>query len=847
MLCRDQNSRFAFRGNVILKPVGFANTVSLDLREGGNTMKKSVIGPIACLVLVIGVGNAAGVPPYHSGYDFLHASPGTFGFGLYGYVNPALLGQVEYPDVLFTWSDQDLGESRLDRWGLFIGAPRIGFGMIRQNLAEIGNITDYRISMGFGDKRMCFGAGYGWSTGCRQAFGRRNLITLGMLVRPLRHLSVGASGEFVTSSRTKQGVIDIGFRPFGNELATFFADYALKNDQRIADGSWSAGAAFEIVPGIRLTGRYFDTHAYSIGLSVAFGRTTLAGQSHCDDDGKHLYNTFAIRSGSLDRSIIRQLVTKRRNYLKFDLHGGLKYQRFRLFDKSNTVIDLLNAIDAAKEDESVAGIAINTSGMNVNWEIAWELRQKLEEFKHSGKHVVIFIDDASLMEYYLASVADKIVMDPVGELMLRGVRFGRSYLKGTLEKLGLGFDEWRFFKYKSAYEVLSRDDMSEADREQLQAIADDFYELARSEICEARGFTPAEFDRFINEEVFFMAEDAKKVGLIDAVGRWDEVKEVIEDLEGTKKGMIDPSDLTPYNVVEDNYWGEKPKVAIVYALGVCAMDTGIKARSLSKVLEQVTNDNSIKAVVFRVDSPGGSVTASDIVAEALKKCAEKKPVIVSQGYVAGSGGYWISMYGDRIIAAPNTITGSIGVIGGWIYNKGFKEKLGMSTDIVKVGDHADLGFGVTLPLLGTIPDRNLTAEERAKVETSIKKFYRIFVEKVASGRKMDVDEVKEIAQGRIWSGVDGKEIGLVDEIGGLDRAIEIAKEEAGISKDQDVTLVQLPKPPLLNPNMFVRKLIGVQMKTNPLVEELKFRIEHNGEAMPLMPFDISESIRTLGY
>ncbi len=807
------------------------------------------------IVLVFGtLVEAAEIPSYHSYLDFLLASPGSMGYGLYGYANPAMARQTDFGDILFAWSDataanpyaNDLsGGTDLDRWGIFSGMFNgfLGFGAIHESNACVGDVTDYRISFSFGDRSKSFGIGYGWSTGDTDVYQRANLWTLGSVLRPVPYLSMGLWGSFATDgSNAGEGCADIGIRPFGNEKVTLFADYALQKDQRIKDGAWSTGAVFEPLPGLRITGRYFDTHRFTVGLSIGLGRLTASSQAHYDDNKHHAYTTYAVRLGGIDRSFIKKAFTRRKNYLELNLKGQVKYQRYRLFDKSNTLLDLLDAIDAAEEDPSITGIAINTGGMNINWELAWEIRQKLEEFKRSGKRVVIFLEDATLPTYHFASVADRIVLDPTGEIALLGMRFGKFYLKGTLEKLGLGFDEWRFFKYKSAYETFSREKMSEGDEEQLKAIIDDFYDLARSEICESRGFSPDEFDRLVNEGYFFTPDEALESGLVDTLGRWDEVKKTIEELEGGSKKMIKPSRLARYSQLHDDYWGEPPRIAVIYALGACAMESGIKARSLSKLIDRIADAKSIKAVVFRVDSPGGSAMASDIVAEALKKCSEKKPVIVSQGWVAGSGGYWISMYGDTIVAAPNTITGSIGVIGGWIYNKGLKERLGMSTDLVKVGEHADLGFGIPLPLLGTIPDRNLTSDERANVEHDIKSFYKKFVEKVAEGRHKSPDEIAKIAQGRVWSGIDGLSIGLVDEIGGIERAIEIAKAKAGIAPEIKVNLIQFPQPPLLNMNIFMPKLFGMKLKSDPALEYLHFRIEHNGEALPMIPLDVMDAI-----
>ncbi|MBU1297984.1 MAG: signal peptide peptidase SppA, partial [Bacteroidetes bacterium] len=518
-----------------------------------------------------------------------------------------------------------------------------------------------------------------------------------------------------------------------------------------------------------------------------------------------------------------------------------KYQRFKLFDKSNTLAGLLTAIKEAQNDPSVNGIAINTSGLMANREILWEIREQLKEFKSAGKKIVMFIDRPNIDIYHFASIADQIVMDPTGTMTLEGYIMGRTFLKGTLAKLGIGFDEWRFFKYKSAAESFSRDKMSDADREQRQKLVDDYYKLAKSDICESRKISPERFDQLVDDVVLFLSEDALKEGLVDTLGRWETVKEIIKKWEGEEKKMVGTGALTKFRLPYDNYWGEPPRVAVIYALGACAMDEGITARKLVKDVQAVTDDSRVKAVVLRVDSPGGDALASDYIAEALKKCKEKKPVIISQGYVAASGGYWLSMYGDTIVAAPNTITGSIGVIGGWLYNKGLKDTLGMSTDFVKVGKHADLGFGFRLPFIGVgIPDRNMTDEERSKVELMIKTMYKEFVTKVASGRKKQFDDIEPIAQGRVWSGYDGKQNGLVDVLGGLEIAIQIARDRAGICPKQDVKIVEYPEKGLIDMSFLKPKLFGVSIEDDPILNYIKFRLQHNGQPMPMLPIDEME-------
>jgi protease-4 len=776
------------------------------------------------------------ITPYQYRTNFLLTSPGGLGVGLYGYDNPALLTYLHQPDVLFTWTDEYGEWHKFKRWALFSAVPKLGFSIIHES-NSLGSITDYNISIGVGNKTQGIGVGYAWSGGDTRVFGRTNIVKLGYLLRPVRFLSVGLIGNLATSGGGKEGIVDLGIRPLGNEKLTLFADYAIQDGEKLKDGNWSAGATIEALPGIRFAGRYFNNRAFTFGLNFSLGRCGIVHQQHYNHDQEHSHNTYGIRLGANDRSGFKDFFARRKKYLKLELHGPIKYQRYALFDKSNTLYELISTIDAAKKDAAVSGIVVNASGLQTNQEILWELREKLKDFKSTGKHVVMFIDHVGMTGYHFASIADRIVIDPCGSIILEGFLFGRMYMKGTLEKIGIGVDELRFFKYKSAAEALSREDMSAADREQWQSLVDDYYELTKSEICASRSISTEKFDKLVNEDFIFIAKAALKNGLVDTIGRWESVKDMIERLEGAPKSLISPGALAKFQLPKDNCWGENPKIAIIYALGVCAMDQGITARNLVKDVEAVTDNSQIKAVVFRVDSPGGDATASDVVAEALKKCREKKPVIVSQGLVAGSGGYWLSMYGDTIVAAPNTITGSIGVIGFWLYNKALKEKLGLSTDFVKAGKHADLGFGFRFPFMGTLPDRDLNDEERAKSEKIIKVLYKDFVEKVASGRNRKYEDIEAVAQGRVWSGYDGKEHGLVDVLGGLETAIAIAKKKAGISEDQEVTIVELPKKGLIAPDTFTPKIIALESYDEELLNLMQFYSKHNGKPMPMLLMD----------
>ena len=779
-----------------------------------------------CAIRPAAVGAQAAFEPYESRSEFLLTSPASSATGLHGYLNPALAGHIQGPETVFVWSDRRVKRQGSNQWGLFTGFPHLGLGLVHRRLPG-RDLTDYNLAVAGGERSGSFGVAYGWSSGSARRNGRQNRISIGTLLRPSRQVSLGIT-VVSTLDGAREGVADLALRPaFGRRL-TLFAEAASANKQGGGGEYWSGGASFEVADGILLTGRFFDNRTVSLGIELGFSRSAFSTQSRLDGDRRE-FNTYSTRIGPRRASALTRYRQQDPKYLELLFDTPTVHRRFPLFDRSQTLLDLLQLIDRSRTDDSIQGLALNLSGLRISFAMSWELREALREFKAGGKRVIVYIDRTNLVGYHLASVADRIYMDPVGMLSLEGFVAGQTYFAGSLEKLGLGFDEWRFFKYKSAMEALSRREMSDADREQWTELIEDFYELVRGEISAERSLQPSEFDRLVDETTIFLAEDALSSGLVDSLGRWDDLEAVVRDLEGGK-GSVARS----YEPIHDTDWGAKPRVAVVYALGICAMDSGIRARTLAKVLESIKDDKTIDAVVLRVDSPGGDGLASDLVASAVSRCRKKKPVIVSQGSVAASGGYWLSMNADSIVAAPNTATGSIGIIGGWIYDLEFKQRLGLTTDHVKVGAHADLPFGATLPLLGlTLPDRNLDRGEKETMERVMRSLYGDFVGKVAKGRGLSTEKVEESAQGRVWSGKRALERGLVDELGGLHLAIRIAEAKAGIPAETDVELVEYPRQPLLDPSFFTPSL--VRSETAMFVDFLRFRIDHNGRPLALMP------------
>lgn len=772
--------------------------------------------------------------PYQVNYNLYPASPGSLRFGLNGYENPALLTYVKNPDFYFIWNNKNKDNIKLYDYGLFTAFKNFGFAGYKQNIAGSGYINNYRVLFGFGNKKTSFGFAFQWSKSDIENLSLSNLFTFSSLIRPNKYISIGLIGTTNSKFTENEGTLDLALRPLGNEKFTLFGDYNYSKFTNAKSYHWSTGLVIEPFAGLQITGRYFDSKSFTIGLQVSFGSFSFLQATNFDKSGEFKYHIQGLRLGSYDRNIFSKFWTKEKTH-QLDLNGQIKYQKYQLFDNSNSFYQLIDRLEKIRQDKSIRQIEINISGIISPSVFLWELRDKLIELKNAGKKITIFLDNADIKLYHFASVADNIIMDPAGLITLQGVSMGRNYYKGTLEKLGIGFDELRFFKYKSAAETFSREKMSEADREQRQLIVDNLYNTIKEDIENSRSKLKLPFDSLVNNYSLFNSSSALEFGLIDSVGRWYEIKDMAK-VDNLLKIVKDNS-IESEKVNEDNYWGEKPKIAILYALGVCAMDEGIKARSLIKDIERISKDNSIKAVVFRIDSPGGDALASDVVAEGIKKLKKSKPVIVSQGLVAGSGGYWLSMYGDTIVSNKNTITGSIGVIGSWLYNKSFKESAGVSTDIVKKGEHADLGYGMIIPLLNTVlPDRKFTNEERQTIENMIRGMYSEFVKKVANGRNKSEDEIEKVAQGRVWSGLDAIKIGLVDVLGGLGDAIEIARKKANL-KEGEFSIVEFPKPQLLDLNSLIRPSMINTSLSSPLMDLTKFNLNNNGKPIVIMPLD----------
>jgi len=776
---------------------------------------------------------------YYQLSDFMQASPGAFRLGLNGYQNPSILNYNTFPfEMNLLVSEGTSKKLDFDRWGLFYSGGNFGFGAITNKFGDKG-VTDYRLSWGFGSTKFGLGLAYGWSGGDADFFGRKSLYNIGLLLRPIPELSIAGNYMKSTVSNDAEVVAEIAVRPIGTYPLAVFADASLLNDQSIEDVNWSAGLSWEIVDGIRVNGRYFKNESMSLGIDLSFGRTGISSISQFNKGGEYAYNTYGIRLTGKDRTIFDEII-KPKFYARLNLTGSPSYVKYQLFDNSVTLFDILNTIDLAKNNPYIHGLVVNTAEFTANRAILWEIREKLLDFKSTGKKLIVFLERANMDIYALATVADEIIMEEIGSIELAGYSMGRSYYKKMFDNIGLGFQELRYFKYKSAVESYSRENFSEGDKEQRQRMIDEWYDITTSMISSARKISKNQLDEMINKMPFYSGKEALDNKLVDKLARITDLDSIAKSTDKTIQAIVPASFLFEEPLPIDDQWAyEKDEIAIIYAIGACDLNTGISARKLVGDLQRAYNNPRVKAIVLRVDSPGGDGLASDYIAKVVRDNKNKKPLIVSQGFVAASGGYWLSMDADVIVSTPVTITGSIGVISGYLYDKGLKDSIGITYDIVKRGKFSDLGSSYTFPIIPIgFPVRPMTDEEVQINKDYILKFYEEFVQKVANGRKMDVSKVKEVAQGRIWSGRDAKNLGLVDQLGGLYDAINIAREKAGIPKNKQIKYKEYPKGGLFDFSIFTPKLLGINIeKPKSEIEKLKFLFENNGKAMPIIPID----------
>ena len=501
-------------------------------------------------------------------------------------------------------------------------------------------------------------------------------------------------------------------------------------------------------------------------------------------------------------------------------------------ENSITLRKVVETLDKAGRDQRIVGVYID--GTNANSAVGYaslrEIRQALERFRQTGKKIIAYSTDWNEREYYLSSVANQIVVNPMGAMEMNGLSSQPMFLAGALQKYGIGVQIVRVGKFKGAVEPLILDKLSPENREQTQKLLDDIWGEWRRAVGKSRNIQPQKLQAIANNQPILEATAAQANGLVDKTAYQDQVFTDLKKLTGQqeKDQKLTKISLGDYAEVPGESVDSDHKIAVVYAEGEIVNGSGndgeIGGDRFAKIFTKIRENSQIKAVVLRINSPGGSATAAEIMQREIKLTRQLKPVIVSMGDVAASGGYWIASDSNRIFAEPNTITGSIGVFGVLFNGQKLGNNNGITWDTVKTSEYADQQ---------TI-SRPKSAQELEVYQRSVDRIYNLFLQKVSQGRKLSTAKVAEIAQGRVWSGTAAKQIGLVDEIGGLNVAIEYAAKQAKLGNNWQ--LQEYPQVGSWGERFFGKKLdetkakLGIEKteikSNNPLINEFgKFQQE----------------------
>lgn len=495
---------------------------------------------------------------------------------------------------------------------------------------------------------------------------------------------------------------------------------------------------------------------------------------------------------------------RRYNFIEVELQGEIMEEEERFVipffpkKKKLTIWDLERIFEQASNSPAVRGVLIKIRDLKIGYGRAEAIRRGIVELRDKGKRVFVYLESPGNLEYMIGSAAERVFVLPWSMLNLIGLKAEVTFFKEALDSLGIEAQIKGLGEYKSASEMFTRKTMSEPHRDMIDSIIDDLYAQFVKYISQSRG-TDEERIRRIIDSGPFLSKEALEKGLVDELGYEDDVERRIEEILGFPIWKIRAeSFLRILNVKEIVRWivqkieGGAGAIALVSDSGMIMLGKSrgsggtktLGSQTLIKTLGRIASDKNIKALVLRISSPGGSGVASDLVWHQLKAISEKKPVVVSMSDVAASGGYLIALGARKIVAEPMTLTGSIGIISGKFNLKGFFTKLGVTKEVVVRGNRA---------LMFSSYER-FTKDEEEKLGEIMSAFYEDFVKKVADARGMDFKSAEQLARGRVWTGKQAKEIGLIDELGGIKEAIRIAKIEAGISEDVSPIIKFFSKP-----------------------------------------------------
>ncbi len=784
------------------------------------------------LLLVIPLGALAaelapldpvgGLYTYHVGS--LANSSGAAG----AYFMPASLAYDSQPFELEAYGSLESEDhEEYDDFAVFGRAGNLGFGVRHVENMGGGFSNNYRLGLGFGDRQHMLGFNYGWSVGDDDGLKQADHFQISSIEHYNRWVSSASNATFLLGEDYGNSKLiyeeALALRPWTERL-TLTADFSWMEDSPSPPPDRTSiwlGAAVEPLDGLRLSGRRnMETADMTFAGTVYWRGFGLGALNPLpDDDQIEAGRRWHAHLSAKELNRWYPVRPKRKIYAQVDLKGVSGEFEWLNVASEFRLMDFFEQMDAAQEDPRVKGVLVNWhQGFRADLGMLYEIRERLEEFKEQGGEVVFYSHHLSLGSLYLASIADRRAMLPIGQAEIGNFGRERIYLADALEEAGLDFVRFNVGAYKGAGETLDLNHMSDEVRENIGRLLNELYDYLLAEIQDGFGFSAAQMDR-LTEVWFQLDQDLVEMGIVDTLVYDDQLEDWVchrsKDGEGSSTFSLGPIKfniekkeksgggervvslpaLKPNKIRRK--WADDREIAVIYASGLILSGESVGPfiighETLVEQLKQVREDGRIKAVILYIDSPGGSGYASDLVWREMERLTEEKPFLVSHGFIAGSGGYYLSMAADTILSTPLTITGSIGVAAGVFIGNELLDNTRIRQDGVWAGKKESLGGAqVALPLnidagsaqvrLPSVPvfGHELTSSQDREIRRLIRDFYDDFVQKVADGRDMEFDEVHQIAEGRVWSGGSARELGLVDELGGLREAIELAKQRIG--------------------------------------------------------------------
>jgi len=692
--------------------------------------------------------------------------------------------------------------------------------------------------------------------------------------RPMKYLSIALKVDniFERNDSFSQTTFAFGFRPFTNRV-TLTGDFKINDYSFDNDMNYTVGVSSEIIDGLNLALNYSDvisdasdTEDATIGLELSINIGPGKGALGSFASSSDRFETGGMGAYLSTSNLNGHSIYKKENskIVKLVLQGAYVEEKIpfsftNMLTGSNsdniTVTELIQRINKLAEDKTVAGIILEDKGYSLSFAGREEVRLALQNFKNKGKKIVTYFVNSSQSSYFLTSIADKIYMYPMGDLTLTGLGIEMTFFKNLLSKVGIEAQAIRHGKYKSAVEMFTKEGASPENIDQMDALLTTIDNLFMKEISESRGMSEKELREIINSSIYHGGRSALENNLVDGTLYHNQLDTTA--INFINKDAVIVADNKFFASPDRNYTWESmsdDKIAIVYATGSIVMggsssgnggllgfSNNMGSETTAKLIREARNDKNVKAIVLRIDSGGGSGLASDIILREIRLAQEenKKPVIVSMGGAAASGGYYIACFADKIVADKTTITGSIGVFGILPNADELYKKLGITFDTVKKAKYSTFGKGGYLGL------HKLTSDEEKIMQDGVDEFYDAFISLVAEGRNIDKAKIDEIAQGRVWSGEDALKIGLIDEIGGIEKAIELAIELGGLedTDEEDIKFNIYSKGGSFNlDNMFTSvfySFIPEEIRTTLSKVEIltKFSAEERRNLM-MLPYEI---------